>query len=136
MLKVYTGNTAKVLEDLKCTYEFPENGMSPWEQLEWVDNHIEEFKNKDITIKTFSPYIMNYLNVFLIKGELNEDNFDAEEYYSDIDPDGNEEIVHFNLKIMNSATKELGHILLDTRSLSEPISWIYEQYNIIKNDKE
>ena len=34
MLTVYTSSETKALKNIKVDYEFPENGISPWAQLD------------------------------------------------------------------------------------------------------
>ena len=77
MLTVYTSSEAKALENIKVDYEFPENNISPWEQLEWMNAHLEEFKKETVSIKTFSPYILNYLNLILMRGDLDYSRLDV-----------------------------------------------------------
>lgn len=126
MLRIYTSSHNNgAFKTLKATYEFPENNKSPWEQLEWFDVHLDEFKTKEVSVKTFSPYILNYLNLKLAKGQLDYSNLEVEEYYHD---DKNDEDSVFDLKILNE-----GVYLIDARLGSEPIEWIYRQYNEIKD---
>jgi hypothetical protein len=128
MLTVYTSSEAKALENIKVDYEFPENNISPWEQLEWMDAHLDEFKNETVSIKTFSPYILNYLNLMLMRGDLNYSSLDVYNVYFD-DETGKVEM--FDLKIQNEGVQ-----LIDTTLLSNPISHIYDEYNKIKESKE
>ena len=96
--------------------------MSPCEQFEWFDRHLKQFQTEDVSITTFSPYIMNYLNLKLIKGELTKDMIQVIERFYDNETN---EIYDNDLVIMNAD-------LVDTTSLSEPISYIYDEYNKIK----
>ena len=128
MLTVYTSSEAKALENIKVDYEFPENNISPWEQLEWMDAHLDEFKNETVSIKTFSPYILNYLNLILVRGDLDYSNLDVFDVHFD-DETGKVEM--FDLKIQNDGVQ-----LIDTMLLSDPISHIYAEYNKIKESKE
>jgi len=125
---VYTSSEAKALENIKVDYEFPENSISPWEQLEWMDAHLEEFKKETVSIKTFSPYILNYLNLILVRGDLDYSNLDVFDVHFD---DEIEEVNMFDLKIQNEGVQ-----LIDTTLLSNPISHIYAEYNEIKESKE
>jgi hypothetical protein len=122
MIRIYTGNAYKSISTLDVDYFLPERDMSPWEQLEWFDRHLKQFQTEDVSITTFSPYIMNYLNLKLIKGELTKDMIQVIERFYD---DETNEIYDNDLVIMNAD-------LVDTRSLSEPISYIYDEYNKIK----
>lgn len=129
MLTVYTSIEAKALKNIKVDYEFPENGVSAWNQLEWMDAHLDEFVNKEVSIKTFSPYIMNYLNLMLMRGDVDYSSLDV--YYVMRPDDESSEPELCDLKIQNE-----GVYLIDTTLLSDPISYIYEQYNKIKEDKK
>ena len=122
MLRIYTGNVYKSISTLDVDYFLPERDMSPWEQLEWFDRHLKQFQTEDVSITTFSPYIINYLNLKLIKGELTKDMIQVIERFYD---DETNEIYDNDLVIMNAD-------LVDTTSLSEPISYIYDEYNKIK----
>ena len=128
MLTIYTSSEAKALENIKVDYEFPENSISPWEQLEWMDAHLEEFKNETVSIKTFSPYILNYLNLILVREDLDYSSLDVFDVHFD---DEIEEVNMFDLKIQNDGVQ-----LIDTMLLSDPISHIYDEYNKIKESKE
>ncbi len=119
MLRIYTGNTYKSISTLDVDYFLPEHELSPWEQLEWFDRHLKQFQNEDVSITTFSPYIINYINLKLIKGELTKDIIQVIERFYD---DETNEIYDNDLVIMNAN-------LIDTRSFSEPISYIYDEYN-------
>ena len=122
MLRIYTGNIYKSISTLDVDYFLPERDMSPWEQLEWFDRHLKQFQTEDVSITTFSPYILNYINLKLIKGELTKDIIQVIERFYD---DETNEIYDNDLVIMNAN-------LVDTTSLSEPISYIYDEYNKIK----
>ena len=107
MLKIYTsGNSYKAISSLITTYAYPEEKKSPYEQIDWMNNHLKEFQTKDISIKTFSPYILNYVNLLLAKGDLKFDNIEVFEYY--YEEPGN--IDWTSLKID-------GHNMIDTRLL-------------------
>lgn len=125
MLRIYTGNVYKSISTLDVDYFLPERDMSPWEQLEWFDRHLKQFQTEDVSITTFSPYILNYLNLKLIKGELTKDMIQVIERFYD---DETNEIYDNDLVIVNAD-------LVDTTSLSEPISYIYDEYNKIKEKK-
>lgn len=125
MLKIYTSNESRGLVNIQADYEFPENGLSPWEQIAWMDVHIEEFKEKDVVVKTFSPYIMNHLNLLLARGDLNYETLEAYEMVCMEDEEMS--IEEYSLKILNDGVE-----LIDTVSLSEPISYIYDEYNKLR----
>ena len=122
MLKIYTGNNSKSLKGIKAKYEFPENGLSGWEQIDWMEEKLGEFKgDEEVIVKTFSPYILNYLNLWLARGDIGYENLEVLEMYLD---ETLEEPFEISLKVLNEGVK-----LIDTRSLSDPISYIYERYD-------
>lgn len=125
MLTIYTGNIySDKLASLDATYAWPEEKRGPYEQFEWFDKHLEEFNTKDVSMKTFSPYLLNYINLVLKERKLNFDKLEVINIYFDKSTD---EYYNEDLKILN-------YNMIDTRCMSEPISWIYEKYNkIIKN---
>ena len=122
MLKIYTGNNSESLKGIKAKYEFPENGLSGWEQIDWMEERLEEFKGDDeVIVKTFSPYILNYLNLWLGRGDMGYENLEAFERYLD---ETLEEPFETSLKILNEGVR-----LINTTSLSDPISYIYDRYD-------
>lgn len=129
MLTVYTSNKSLGLSNVQAMYEFPERNKDPWEQMSFVDDVITHMHDMgdgyDTSITTFSPYILNYFNLLLKRGDLKPNELNVIEYYFDADANG--EISEFNLMINENNTH-----LVDTRVLSEPISWIYEEYNKLK----
>ena len=128
MLTVYTSSEAIALKNIKVDYEFPENGVSAWEQLEWMDEHLNDFRDKEVSIKTFSPYILNYLNLMLIRGDVDYSNLEVYEAFYNVETEGAE---MRSLKILNEGVQ-----LIDATLLSNPISHIYDQYNKIKEENE
>ena len=122
MLKIYTGNNSESLKGIKAKYEFPENGLSGWEQIDWMEEKLEEFKgDNEVIVKTFSPYILNYLNLWLARGDMGYENLEAFEMYLD---ETLEEPLETSLKILNEGVE-----LINTKSLSDPITYIYEKYD-------
>jgi hypothetical protein len=93
-----------------------------------MDAHLEEFKKETVSIKTFSPYILNYLNLILIRGDLDYSSLDVFDVHFD---DENGKVEMFDLKIQNDGIQ-----LIDATLLSDPISHIYDEYNKIKESKE
>lgn len=128
MLIVYIASDSKEFDNMEFTYRFPENGLSPWEQLDWMQEHLNEFLEKDITICTFSPYILNFLNLMLAKKELSFDNLEVYELYTFEDDNGIIGTDKESKKIFDK-----GMPLIDTRSYSHTISYIYDEYNKIRN---
>lgn len=88
----------------------PEGGKSPWEQIDYIKDNCK----KDLVIFTYSPYIINMLNLLIKQEELTENDMEAYEIFEDTTMD----------LIINT---EKG-LLVDARSLSDPISWIYQEY--------
>ena len=132
MLTVYTSSETKALKNIKADYEFPENSISPWAQLDWMNAHLDEFINKDVSIKTFSPYILNFLNLMLVRKDVDYSNLNVYEVVFTNEEDYSEDKTELcDLKIQND-----GAYLIDARLLSDPISHIYERYNKIKEGKE
>jgi hypothetical protein len=131
MLRIYTGERySHKLASIDATYCWPEEKRGGYEQLEWFDKHLEEFQTKDISIKTFSPYILNYLNLIIAEGKIVFNDIEVTGYFS-INDDAEDEDEHYfsqDLKISESK-------LIDTRFAAEPISDIYEKYYKIKNNK-
>lgn len=128
MIRIFTGNCYKAIVDVKADCEFPEHLKSPWEQINWINTYLEDFKKNGVSILTYSPYILNYLNLLIARGEIDFDNLEVIEYYYDKVNDF--DVTKINLKISD---KEKGIKMIDTRGLSEPISYIYNEYNKIKN---
>ena len=88
----------------------PENGKSPWEQIDYIKDNCK----KDLVIFTYSPYIINMLNLLIKQEGLTGDDLEAYEIFENTTMD----------LIINT---EKGP-LVDARSLSDPISWIYQEY--------
>lgn len=130
MIRIFTGNCYKAIANVKADCEFPEHFRSPWEQIDWFNRYLEKFKKDNTTILTYSPYILNLLNLLIAKGEIDFDNLEVTEYYYDKMSD---DVTKYNLKVTD---KEKGTKLIDARSLSTPISYIYNEYNkITKSEK-
>ena len=135
MLKVFISNTSKILSKKDVTYKFPENSLSPWEQFAWMDEHLKEFIESDVSISTFSPYILNYLNLLIVKGELDFEKLEVVNLFYDIEDFNSENHVsEYNLKIF--LEKDPSVKLIDTRNLSEPIDYIYENYEHFRNSNK
>lgn len=95
----------------------PENGKSPWEQIEYIRDNCD----KSITIFTYSPYIINMLNLLIRQEKLDTSDLEVLEICED------EAVFDLILHL------EDRRILIDARSLSDPISWIYQEYNELNN---
>ena len=136
-LKIYTADKYStlirteegVLSSLinPLNHHCPENCKSPTEQIEWFKDLLEKIKDKDEChiICTFSPYILNYLNLAIAKGDIAFDDIEVTEFWMNEDEEG--EIVEENdLKIINEQ-------IIDTRSLSDTIMEIYQEYGKVKH---
>lgn len=119
-MKLYTSEKS---EDLKKIYignyiPYPEKDLSPLEQIEWINEHYMD----DDNVKTFSPYILNALNLIILKHNLTEKDIEVYSVY-------NGEL--FSLICYDGD----GQMLVDTTELSDPISYIYKEYNELKEKK-
>lgn len=75
MIEIITASEYSLLSDIDCTYEFPEKDLSPFEQCEWLDEKIGIYApNYDLTIKTFSPFILSYMTMMIEKYDLTRSN--------------------------------------------------------------
>ena len=75
MIEIITASEYSLLSDIDCTYEFPEKNLSPFEQCEWLDEKIGIYApNYDLTIKTFSPFILSYMTTMIEKYDLTKSN--------------------------------------------------------------
>lgn len=132
MFTIYTSNSNFGLENIFPTYDFPENGKSPWEQIEWMDDLIDHMKRMgdmfDESILTYSPYILNYLNLLLKRGDIKFEDINVISRYYDKETG---EITDYDLKIQNE-----GVHLIDTTIMSEPIAWIYDEYDKLDNNEK
>lgn len=89
-----------------------------------MESKVDEFQKSDVTITTFSPYILNYVNRLLTDGVLDYGNLEATEI-GGLYPDN--ESARFDLKIKNE-----GVHLIDTSCMSEPMEWIYSDFPVGK----
>lgn len=122
MLTIHTGDKYSILNEIETTHSFPEATMSPWEQIQWFDENLSNFKEEEVSIKTFSPYILNYLNLKLISGELAPEDIEVSSHYYDEETD---ETHVFGLKMYDP---ENNRYLIDASMLSDPMSWMYNKY--------
>lgn len=124
MLTVYTANEYGLLRLTRTTYSWPEEKRSPQEQINWIKIRIKNLKGNE-SIKTFSPYILNYLNLALEKGDIKPEDLEVIEV---IRCDDNVEEVSLKVK------DDKGRCMIDTRSLSDPISEIYQEFNNLRKN--
>lgn len=101
--------------------EEPELSLYPNGQLQLLENLVEICKNngkKNISMifSTHSPYILNYLNLIIKKNIAEFEDIAAYQVHEGC---------------LFSLMRENNHIV-DTRSLSDPIARIYEEYNLQK----
>jgi len=120
-ISIYTATSYRAIQSaeecLLAKYQFPEKYKSPYEQIEWLKKIVKEVKvaNSDVSIVTFSPYILNYINVLLAKGDINADDIDVIEF--DIREEENI-LDEYNRKMID----DKGNWVIDTFSFSEPIN--------------
>jgi predicted ATPase len=111
--------------------EEPELSLYPESQRSLINGLVKKcFVNKPsdynmtIMLATHSPYILNHINLLIKAGEKGLLEEGAQLHYNDVDLFEVADGYINNLKIKNST-------VIDTRSLSEPISNIYSRYNEI-----
>lgn len=112
--------------------EEPELSLYPESQKSLIDFlinrcfQIEHADKMSLVMTTHSPYIVNYLNLLVQRAKVSSPKTDAQIDFNDVDVyevvDG--EIVSLKIKEPTQ--------VVDARSLSEPISNIYTQYNALK----
>lgn len=126
MLKVITADIAFTLKYKSADFKFPENGLSPYEQINWLNELVSkhDFYKEDISIITFSPYILNYLNILIVKNLLNESNFSVMYFYSD-----DNEMEEYENSLL--AKDENGNLIVDTFDFSEPFMEMHKTYNML-----
>lgn len=121
MIKIYTAlYTDEVPKDIKFDVYCPENNKSPDEQIEWINNNWD----KEITVFTFSHFIVNQLNVLMAMGKLNRDNL---EVWMCVDADDGS-----SYKLSLYATAEDGDEFIDVNDFSDVIR---EQFNMYRHYK-
>ena len=85
MIEIITASEYSLLSDIDCTYEFPEKNLSPFEQCEWLDEKISIYApSYDLTIKTFSPFILSYMTRMIEKYDLTMNNLTVHHLRRDI----------------------------------------------------
>ena len=85
MIEIITASEYSLLSDIDCTYEFPEKNLSPFEQCEWLDEKIGIYApSYDLTIKTFSPFILSYMTRMIEKYDLTRSNLTVHHLRRDI----------------------------------------------------
>ena len=135
-LKIYTADRYTTLmrtEEgvLSClinpkNHHCPEDCKSPTEQIEWIKGLLEKIKDSDEchTICTFSQYILNYLNLAIVKGDIAFDDIEVTKFWMTEDEEC-EVIEEEDLKIIDEQ-------MIDTRVYSELILDIYREYSKVK----
>lgn len=93
----------------------PESGKSPWEQIDYIKDNYKTGR----VIFTYSPYIINMLNLLIEQERLTGDDLGAYEIFENT--------------MMDLIIETGKGLLVDARSLSDPISWVYQEYYKIKN---
>lgn len=117
-----SSKTGRILLEILCkdnknVLRYPENGNSPWEQIEDITSIINN--KEEIHIVTFSPYIMNYLNILIKRNLLSTENIQANYVYIE-----NNELKYRSLIGKN----EKNETVVDTYDLSEPMAVMYSEY--------
>lgn len=109
--------------------EEPELSLYPESQKQLIDFLVERCfaqpqRDYDMTLMmaTHSPYIVNYLNLLIRRAERNENT----PYKMDFEDISAYEVIG---GFITSLKLETERRLIDTRSLSQPISDIYVEYN-------
>lgn len=111
MMKFVTASDGKSLKGVEADVWFPENGKSPSEQLEWVDENIA----KDEVVVTYSPYILNYLNCLIVEGKYEARDDSVMSYFDEGE----------GMSLVCDC--ENGKIV-DTSEFSDTITYIYKRY--------
>lgn len=113
MLTIFTATNAEYLQGRHFDVRFPEIGLSPNEQINYIEEIVRSQKN--LTIATFSPYIVNALNIHIVLEELNRHNLKVIACT---------ELGEFDLVCED----EKGNLIVDTYIFTEPMDLIYNQY--------
>lgn len=123
MLEIYTStsplqNIMKFFEDRRITLDVicPENNKSPWEQIKYIGG----IYDKDMKIFTYSPYILNMLNLLIREHGLTKDDIAV---YDILSPD----LTMCDLAV--PMPEDNSKFIINTSDLSDPISWIYREYS-------
>ena len=109
--------------------EEPELSLYPESQKALIDFLVDRCfltdhsKKISIIMATHSPYIVNYLNLLIRRSETKRPTTEAQIRFDDVDV---YEVIEG--QIVSLKVKEPSQVV-DARSLSEPISRIYSQYN-------
>ena len=124
LMRTEEGVLSRLINPLN--HHCPENCKSPTEQIEWIKDLLEKIKDSDEChiVCTFSPYILNYLNLAIAKGDIAFDDIEVTKFWMTEDGEG-EVIEEKDLKIINEQ-------MIDTRVYSELIFDIYQEYGKVK----
>lgn len=124
MISIYTATHSDYLKDVVVNVEYPENELSPREQIAWLEEHYKY----DISIKTFSPYILNYMNVILRREKVRTktgsrlyhgpDEYNSKSDYLPID-----------------VVMDDGIVAIDTYDFAEVMSDIHDLYQRAKDSQ-
>ena len=114
--------------------EEPELSLYPESQKSLIDFLVnkcfltEHSDKMSIVMATHSPYIVNYLNLLIRRAETKQPLTEAQIGFNDVDV---YEVV--DGQIISLKIKKPSQVV-DVSSLSEPISNIYRQYNLLENN--
>lgn len=108
--------------------EEPEQNLFPETQCELMDSlsdSINHGKNHRMVLTTHSPYIVNYLNVLISRSSVSNEAY--------ISPGDLAVYRIYNGKLQNLIMHDnlREKWFVDTRDLSEPITRIYEEYDVL-----
>lgn len=90
-------------------------------QIELFDKYLFYKNSEKISLFTNSPYILNYLNLLIIKNEIDFNLLDV----IFVEKNGNET----SLKVLN-------HNIINTNLFSDTINNIYNNYELIKQQND
>lgn len=124
MISIYTATHSEYLKDIVVNVEYPENGLSPREQIAWLEDHYKD----DISIKTFSPYILNYMNVILRREKIRTKT-GSRLYHGPDEYNSSREYIPID-SIMDD-----GIIAIDTYDFAEVMSDIHDLYQQAKDSQ-
>lgn len=124
MISIYTATHSDYLKDVVVNVEYPENGLSPREQIAWLEEHYKY----DISIKTFSPYILNYMNVILRREKVRTKT-GSRLYHGSDEYNSNSDYLPID------GVMEDGIVAIDTYDFAEVMSDVLDLYQQAKDSQ-
>ena len=123
MIRIYSGNlTNAILHSLKVhenVYDGDLDHQEPVEQLLQFDKLIEK-NNKGFCLITNSAFILNYLNLLILKNIINYNDLEVLYFYKD------------NVIDLKSTDCKI----VDTNHFSDVINQIYDEYDLILREND